>query len=68
MTTQNNIGSCKGCFSLGDDAIVCTLHEMNPADPCPCQMCLVKMICPGHDCEELDDYINWYGGRTNSDR
>ncbi len=58
MTNVNNEEKCRGCYTYGDSCTPCTVNGLN-SDPCPCGICLVKMICKT-GCEALEAYVNWY--------
>lgn len=44
--------TCKNCMSM----VVCDLIMNNSTDNCPCQTCIVKMICM----EMCDDFKKKY--------
>jgi hypothetical protein len=44
--------SCKGCIKSG----FCDLQMNGTTYDCPCNQCLVKMVCQVEICDELNKY------------
>lgn len=47
--------TCEGCLDNRENVIECNKKEL--IEPCPCKICLVKVMCD-KECREFIEYAN----------
>jgi len=56
---MSEINECEGCFSYNSQC----KELINPTN-CPCQKCLIKMVCK-RSCPELNNHVDLRGYRES---